>query len=185
MNREDVKCLTMPRQNDVAIRDQKSCLLKMWHNANLSLNVAFVRKDPHATSTSGWRLIIFPCGMPACVNPRETSHSPKGSLRGALYNRAKSCLFRPAGRFRAGLARPISTPVGSADGESTENPPPASFALALAPWPARRPLKVEKIESISRVAAPAPRCRASYVKPGLQGSHPRKKKFSQSYTVSL
>ena len=53
---------------------------KMWHNANLSLNVAFFRNDPHATSTAGWRLITFPCGMPACVTPRETSHSPKGSL---------------------------------------------------------------------------------------------------------
>ena len=49
-------------------------------NANLFLNVAFVRNDPHATSTAGWRWIIFPCGMPACVTPRETSHSPKGSL---------------------------------------------------------------------------------------------------------
>ena len=52
----------------------------MWHNANLSLNVAIVRNDPHATSTVGWGLIIFPGGMPACVTPRETSHSPKGSL---------------------------------------------------------------------------------------------------------
>ena len=53
----------------------------MWRNANLSLNVAFVRNDLHATrSTAGWRLIVFPCGMPACVTPRETSHSPKGSL---------------------------------------------------------------------------------------------------------
>ena len=29
--------------------------LKMWHNANISLNVAFFRNDPHATSTAGWR----------------------------------------------------------------------------------------------------------------------------------
>ena len=43
-------------------------------------NVAFVRNDRHATSTAGWRLIIFPCGMPACVTPRETPHSPKGTL---------------------------------------------------------------------------------------------------------
>ena len=51
----------------------------MWHNANLSLNVAFFRNDPHATSTAGWRLITFPCGMPACVTPRETSHPlPEG-----------------------------------------------------------------------------------------------------------
>ena len=52
----------------------------MWHNANLSLNVALVRNDPLATSTAGWRLIIFSCCMAACVTPRETSHSPKGSL---------------------------------------------------------------------------------------------------------
>ena len=53
----------------------------MWHNANLSRNVAFVRNDSHATrSTAGWRLITFTCGMPACVTPRGTSHSPKGSL---------------------------------------------------------------------------------------------------------
>ena len=28
----------------------------MWLNAMLSLNVAFVRNDPRATSTAGWRL---------------------------------------------------------------------------------------------------------------------------------
>ena len=27
-------------------------LTKMWHNANISLNVAFFRNDPHATSTA-------------------------------------------------------------------------------------------------------------------------------------
>ena len=59
---------------------KKRVFKKMWHNANLSLYVAFVRNDPHATSTAGWRLIIFPCGMPACVTPRGTSHSTKGSL---------------------------------------------------------------------------------------------------------
>ena len=36
------------------------------------MNVAFVRNDPHATSTAGGRLIFFPCGMPACVTPRGT-----------------------------------------------------------------------------------------------------------------
>ena len=59
---------------------KKRVLKKVWHNANLSLNVAFFRNEPHATSTAGWRLITFPCGMPACVTPRETSHSPKGSF---------------------------------------------------------------------------------------------------------
>ena len=57
----------------------------MWRNANSSLNVAFVRNDLHARSTAGWRLIIFPCGMPACVTPRETSHSPKESLVHKIY----------------------------------------------------------------------------------------------------
>ena len=52
----------------------------MWHNASLSLNVAFVRNDRHATSTAGWRLIISPCGMPACVILQGTPHFPKGSL---------------------------------------------------------------------------------------------------------
>ena len=33
---------------------------KRLHNANLSLNVAFFRNDPHATSTAGWRLITSP-----------------------------------------------------------------------------------------------------------------------------
>ena len=82
-NREDIlKFLTKSGQNDVGIRDQKTCLLfLMWRNANLSLNVTFVRNDPHATrSTAGWRWIIVPCGMPACVTPRGTSDSPKGSL---------------------------------------------------------------------------------------------------------
>ena len=58
----------------------------MWRNANLSLNVALVRNDPHATrETARWRWIIFPCGMPACVTPQGSSHSPKGSLA-YMYN---------------------------------------------------------------------------------------------------
>ena len=80
------------------------------------------------------------------------------------------------GRFRDGLARQISAPLASADGESTGDPSVASLALALAPWPARRALKVEKIESVSRDAPPSPRCRAGGVKPALRQSHPRKKK---------
>ena len=50
----------------------------MWHNASLSRDVALFRNDPHTTSTAGWRLIISPRGMPACVTPRGTSHSPTG-----------------------------------------------------------------------------------------------------------
>ena len=55
-------------------------------------------------------------------------------------------------------------------------PPVASLVLALAPWPARRALKIETIESVSRVAQPAPRGRAGDVKLALRGSHPREKK---------
>ena len=61
-----------------------------------------------------------------------------------MYNKVKSFFFRPAGRFRDGLARQISVPLASADGESTGDPPVASLALVPAPWPARRALKVEK-----------------------------------------
>ena len=85
------------------------------------------------------------------------------------------CFFRPAGRFRDGLARPISAPLGSADGESTRDPPVASLALALAPWLARGALKVEKFESVSRVAPLAPQGRAGDVKAALRQSHPRNK----------
>ena len=53
----------------------------MRHNVNLSLNVAFVRNDPHAMSTAGWRPLIFsPCGVPACVTLQETPHSRNGNL---------------------------------------------------------------------------------------------------------
>ena len=41
------------------------------------------------------------------------------------------------------------------DGESTGDPSVAILALALAPWPARRALKVEKIELVSRDALPS------------------------------
>ena len=82
--------------------------------------------------------------------------------------------FRPAGRFRDGLARQILAPLASDDGESTEDPLVASLALALAPWPARRALKVENIEWLSRDAPPFPWCRAGDVKPALRQSHPRK-----------
>ena len=98
--------------------------------------------------------------------------------RESLYNKVKLCIFRPAGRFRDGLARKISAPLAPADGESTGDPPVASLALALAPWPARRALKVEKIEPVSRDTPPAPRCRAGDVKPALGNSHPRIKKCS-------
>ena len=93
-----------------------------------------------------------------------------------ICNKVKSFFFRPAGRFRDSLARPSSAPLDSTDGESTGDPPAASLALALAPWPARRAPKVEKIESASRVAPQAPRGRAGDVKPALGDRHPRKKK---------
>ena len=57
---------------------------------------------------------------------------------------SKILFFRPAAHFRHGLARQISAPLASADGESTVDPSVASLALALAPWLARRALKVEK-----------------------------------------
>ena len=49
--------------------------------ASLSPNVAFVRNDPYATSTAGWRLIISPV---ACqlASPHGKHHT---SRRGALY----------------------------------------------------------------------------------------------------
>ena len=72
--------------------------------------------------------------------------------------------------------RPISAPLGSRDGESAGDPPVASLALALTPWPARRAPKVEKIESVSRVTPTALRGRTGDVKPALRDSHPRKKK---------
>ena len=84
------------------------------------------------------------------------------------YHKVKSCFFRPAGRFRAGLARPMSAPLDSPDGESPGDPPAASLALALAPWPVWRAPKVEKIESVLRVTLPVPRCLAGYVKPSLR-----------------
>ena len=96
---------------------------------------------------------------------------PAGNIplpEGETCNKVKSCFFRPAGLFRDGLARPISAPLASPDGESTGDPPVASLALTLAPWPARRALKVENIESFSRVAPPSPRCRAGDVKPALR-----------------
>ena len=96
--------------------------------------------------------------------------------RGALYDEVNSCFFRPAGRFRDGLARPISALLASPDGESTGDPSVASLALALAPWLARCALKVEKVESVLPVARSAPRGRAGDVKSALRGSHPRKQK---------
>ena len=100
-------------------------------------------------------------------------------------NKVKLCFFRPAGRFRDGLARQISAPLGSADGESTGDPPVASLALALAPCPAQRALKAEKIESVSRVAPPAPRGRAGDVKPLCDRVILEKKTLSRSHTFTL
>ena len=144
----------------------------MWHNANLSLNVAFFRNDPHATSTAGWRLITFPCGMSACVTPRETSHSPKGSL----VNIVRSCFFRPPGRFRDGLARPILAPLASHDGESTGDLRPRA-SPSPSPRGSRGALsKLKKSSQFRGSPLPAPRGRAGDVKPILRQRHARKKK---------
>ena len=79
-NREDVKRFGQSRDKTASrFVTKKRVIKKMWPNANLSLNVALVRNDPNATSTAGWRSTTFPCGMPTCVTPRETSHSPMGS----------------------------------------------------------------------------------------------------------
>ena len=100
-----------------------------------------------------------------------------------VYNKVKKCFFRPAGRFRDGLARPISSPLALPDGESTGDPPVASLALSLAPWPAPRAHEVEKIEPVSRVTPPTPRGRAGDVKPALRYSLLEEKKLCQSHTV--
>ena len=63
----------------------------------------------------------FICGRPACVTTRGTPHS----LKGASYNKVKSSFFFWAGPFRDGLARPISAPLASDDGEPTGDPPVA------------------------------------------------------------
>ena len=100
---------------------------------------------------------------------------PPSFARHRSCKKVKSCFFRPARRFCDGLDRPISAPLASYDGESSGDPPVASLALALAPWPARRALKIEKIESVSRVAPPAPRGRAGNVKPALREKTSSKK----------
>ena len=65
----------------------------MWHTANLSLNDALFRTDPHATSTAEWRLTTFPYDMPACVTPGGTSPSPKRSY----LLQSISCVFSTGG----------------------------------------------------------------------------------------
>ena len=54
-------------------------------------------------------------------------------------------------------------------------PPVANLALALAPWLARRALKEEKIEPVSRVPPLDPRGRAGDVKPALHETSSKKK----------
>ena len=109
-----------------------------------------------------WHFSPVACQL---ASPRGEHPTPR---RGALHNKVRLFFFRPAGRFRDRLARQISAPLGSYDGESTGDPPVASLALALSPWPVRCALKVEKIESVSRVASPAPL--------GRRQSHPQEKK---------
>ena len=92
-----------------------------------------------------------------------------------MYNKVKPCMFRPAGRIRDALARPISSPLGSPDGELTGYPPVVTVVRALAPRRERRALKVEQIESVVRVTPPAPRCRAGDVRPALRDRHLRNK----------
>ena len=61
---------------------------------------------------------------------------PAGNIplpEGEPCNKEPLCFFRPAGCLRDGLARQISAPLGSADGELTGNPSVASLALTLAP----------------------------------------------------
>ena len=116
--------------------------------------------------------VLPSCPLLACVTP---GISRRTHPEGEPCNKVKSCFFRPAGRFRAGLVRPISAPLCSSDGESTGDPPAASLALTLAPWPAKRAAKVDQIESVSRATPPAPRCLAGYVKPALRYGHSKKK----------
>ena len=79
-----------------------------------------------------WHFSPVACQL---ASPRGEHPTPR---RGALHNKVRLFFFRPAGRFRDRLARQISAPLGSYDGESTGDPPVASLALALGPWPARR-----------------------------------------------
>ena len=95
--------------------------------------------------------------------PDFTSHT---SRRGTLYNEVKSFFFDRRAVFTTawqGRSRRRSAPWT----EIARGPPVTSLALALAPWPAQRPLKDEKVESVSRDTPPYPRCRAVYVKPAL------------------
>ena len=116
-----------------------------------------------------WHFSPVACQL---ASPRGEHPTPR---RGALHNKVRLFFFRPAGRFRDRLARQISAPLGSYDGESTGDPPVASLALALGPWPARCALKVEKIESVLRAAPQSLRCRAGDVKPALRQSSSHKK----------
>ena len=81
---------------------------------------------------------------------------------------------------------PVACQLASPHGEHP-TPRRTILALALAPWPAQRALKVEKIESVSRVAPPSPRGRAGDVKPALRQSHRvvlEETKFSRSHTFT-
>ena len=101
----------------------------LWNNANLSLNVAFFRNDPHATSTARWRLKTFPCGIPTCVTPRETSHSSKEPC-----NKVKSCFFfdrrgvfatASQGRSRRRSAHPTGNRPGTHRPRVSPSPSPS------------------------------------------------------------
>ena len=126
--------LTKSRQNDVAIRDEKTCFLfQMWRNANLSLNVALVRNDPHATGgTARWRWIISSCGMPACVTTQGSSRSPKGSLA-YIYIYIKMC-FLALQHFFSLPAAVFPRALGSVASREPARTPYASLDPSRGPW---------------------------------------------------
>ena len=74
-SREDVRVRVKTGQKDVAIVNKKSIFFIV-----ISLNVSILGNGFHAASTAGWRMVIFPCGMPACITLRGTPNSPKGGL---------------------------------------------------------------------------------------------------------
>ena len=76
--RENHKVLTNSRNIDVAIRHSKTCIFNLvpGYNANLLINVAHVRYDPH--TTAGWRLIILPLWHSSLRHPAGNTPPPVG-----------------------------------------------------------------------------------------------------------
>ena len=105
----------------------------MWRNANLSLNVALVRNDPHATGgTARWRWIISSCGMPACVTTQGSSRSPKGSLA-YIYIYIKMC-FLALQHFFSLPAAVFPRALGSVASREPARTPYASLDPSRGPW---------------------------------------------------